>query len=120
MNKEELKERVKLSARRVLKLVDALPDTRSGRVVANQLARSGTSVGSNYRAACQARSRAEFIAKIGIVEEETDESAFWLELIIDHSLMREKKGRALHTEASEVTAIMAASRKSASRNAKQS
>jgi four helix bundle protein len=118
MNKDELKARTKRFALRVLKLVDALPNSKSGRAIGGQLIRSGTSVGSNYRAACRGRSRAEFIAKIGVVEEEADESAFWLELIIDYHLMAEKRVRPLHREADELTATMAASRISASRNAK--
>jgi four helix bundle protein len=77
--------------------------------------RSGTSVGANYRASCRARSKAEFIAKIGVVEEEADESGFWMELIVDGGLLPEKKVSDLLREASELTAIMAASRISASR-----
>ena len=80
MDKVELQRRTKDFALRTMKLVDALRRSRSANAVANQLVRSGTSVASNYRAACRARSRAEFIAKIGVVEEEADESAFWLEL----------------------------------------
>lgn len=120
MDKDELRRRTKEFALRTMKLVDALPRSRSASTVANQLVRSGTSVASNYRAACRARSRAEFIAKIGVVEEEADESAFWLELVVAHKLMRETLVRPLHKEAEELTAIMAASRISASRNAKQS
>ena len=82
----DLKQRTKKFALRVMKLVEALPKTASGRAIGNQLVRCGTGVGSNYRACCRARSRAEFIAKIGIVEEEADESAFWMELIIEGSL----------------------------------
>jgi four helix bundle protein len=73
MNEAELKGRTKTFALRVLKLVDALPDSRSGRVLANQLGRSGTSVGANYRAACRSRSAAEMISKLAVVEEEADE-----------------------------------------------
>ena len=120
MDKDELRRRTKEFALRTMKLVDALPRSRSASAVASQLVRSGTSVASNYRAACRARSRAEFIAKIGVVEEEADERAFWLELIITHKLMRETLVRPLHKEAEELTAIMAASRISASRNSKQS
>jgi len=116
MNQDELKARTKQFALRVMKLVNALPRSRSGNAIGGQLVRSGTSVGSNYRAACRARSRAEFIAKIGIVEEEADESAFWMELIIDGDLLPASKVSALHREAMELTAIMAASRISASRN----
>ena len=120
MDKDELRRRTKEFALRTMKLVDALPRSRSASAVANQLVRSGTSVASNYRAACRARSRAEFIAKIGVVEEEADESAFWLELIVEHKLMQEVLVRPLLREAEELTAIMAASRISASRNSKQS
>jgi four helix bundle protein len=78
------------------------------------LARSGTSVGANYRAACRGRSKAEFISKPGIVEEEADESAYWMELIIDDGLLMKRKVDALRREACELTAIMAPSRISAS------
>jgi four helix bundle protein len=76
----DLKQRTKSFALRIIKVVDALPKTRSANVIGNQLLRSGTSVGANYRAACRARSPAEFVAKLGIVEEEADESGYWLEL----------------------------------------
>jgi four helix bundle protein len=114
----DLKARTKQFALRVIKLVDALPRTIQGRAVANQIIRSATSVAANYRAACRARSRAEFIAKIGVVEEEADETAFWLELIIDSALLTETRVRPLLTEAGELVAIMAASRKSALGNRK--
>lgn len=116
MNQVELKQRTKAFALRVMKLVDALPNTRSGHAIGNQLVRSGTSVGANYRATCRARSKAEFIARIGVVEEEADESGFWMELIVDGELLPAAKVSALLQEASELTAIMAASRISASRN----
>src|SRR5216684_3641317 len=87
MTTAELKARTKEFALRVGRLVDALPNTVKGRTIANQIMRSATSVAANYRAACRARSRAEFIAKIGVVEEEADETAFWLELIIDANLL---------------------------------
>jgi len=81
VTKQELQRRTKQFALRVFKLVDALPRTPGGRAVANQLVRSATSVGANYRAACRSRSRAEFTAKFGTVLEEADESLYWLELI---------------------------------------
>src|SRR3954470_21122453 len=115
MNAQELKERTKQFALRVMRLVDALPNTAKGRAIASQLVRSGTSVAANYRAACRGRSKAEFIAKVGIAEEEADETALWLELIIDDKLLPEKKVAPLLKEANEVTAIMAASYISASR-----
>jgi four helix bundle protein len=111
MNEAELKQRTKMFALRVLKLIDSLPNTRSGRVLAGQLGRSGTSVGANYRAACRSRSAAEMISKISVVEEEADESAFWMELVVDHGVMPAKKVTPLHQEAGELTAIMVASRK---------
>jgi len=114
----DLKERTKQFALRVMKLVDALPRTIQGRAIANQIIRSATSVAANYRAACRARSRAEFIAKIGVVEEEADETCFWLELIIDSDLLTEARIRPLLIEAGELVAIMAASRKSALGNRK--
>jgi four helix bundle protein len=116
MNQIELKQRTKTFALRVMKLVDALPRSRSGNAIGNQLVRSGTAVGANYRATCRARSKAEFIAKIGVVEEEADESGFWMELIIDGELLPLRKVSALLQEAGELTAVMAASRISASRN----
>ena len=119
MNKDDLKDRTKKFALRVMKLVEALPKTASGRAIGNQLVRCGTGVGSNYRACCRARSRAEFIAKIGIVEEEADKGAFWMELIIEGSLLSASKVESLLTEANELVAIMASSRISAAR-AKQS
>ena len=114
----DLKARTKEFALRVMKLVDAMPRTIQGRTIAKQIIRSATSVAANYRAACRARSRAEFIAKIGVVEEEADESCFWLELIIDSGLLTDERIRPLLSEAGELVAIMAASRKSAIGNRK--
>ena len=114
----DLKARTKQFALRVMKLVDALPQTIQGREIVNQIIRSATSVAANYRAACRARSRAEFIAKLGVVEEEADETAFWLELIIDSALLTQARIHPLLTEAWELVAIMAASRKSALGNRK--
>ena len=114
----DLKARTKQFALRVMKMVDALPRTIQGRTIAKQIIRSATSVAANYRAACRARSRAQFIAKIGVVEEEADESCFWLELIIDSGLLTDERIRPLLSEAGELVAIMAASRKSAIGNRK--
>ena len=114
MDAEDLKNRTKQFALRILKLVEALPNSLQGRTIAAQLVRAGTSVGANYRAACRGRSRAEFIAKIGILEEEADESAFWLELIIDGAFLNENQVKPLLSEANELTKIMASSRISAS------
>ena len=114
MDADELKKRTKKFALRILKLVAALPNTVQGRTVGGQLARAGTSVGSNYRAACRSRSRAEFIARIGVVLEEADESAFWLELIIGGQLLPAKLVQSLLNEANVLTSIMATSRITAS------
>ena len=116
MDKRDLQLRTKRFALRVMQLVDALPNTISGRAVAGQLVRAGTSVAANYRAACRGRSRAEFIAKIGIVEEEADESSLWMELAMEGGLLKERNVRPLHEEAVELVAIMAASRITAGRN----
>jgi four helix bundle protein len=89
-------------------LVDALPNSAKACAIANQLVRSGTSVAANYRAACRSRSRAEFISKIGVVQEEADETALWLELIIADKILPEKKVAPLLTEANELLKIMVA------------
>jgi four helix bundle protein len=114
MKPDDLKKRTKQFALRVLKLVAALPRSLAGKTIGSQLVRAGTSVGANYRAACRARSKLEFIAKIGIVEEEADESAFWMELIIEGELMKPQLVQSLVIEANELARIMASSRKSAS------
>jgi len=116
LNEDDLKKRTKQFALKILKLIAIIPSTIEGRVIANQLTKSGTSVGANYRAACKARSRAEFIAKIGVVEEEADECIYWLELVIEASLLKKELVEPLLKEAGEIVAIMASSRKSATRN----
>jgi four helix bundle protein len=113
LDKRDLKERTKQFALRILNLVDAIPLTVKGRVVSQQLADAGTSVGANYRAACRARSKSEFIAKLGTVIEEADESAFWLELIMEGRLLRRERVAPLWQEAEEIVAIMVQSRKTA-------
>ena len=116
MTERELLERTKQFALRIFKLVGALPQTIQGRAVASQLIRSGTSVAANYRAACRARSKPEFVAKLGVVEEEADESAFWLELIIETGLLNRRKVTPLLAEASEIVAMMASSKKTAAKS----
>ncbi len=113
MDQDELKKRTKQFALRVLKLTAALSKTAEARVIQNQLARAGTSVAANYRASCRARSRAEFIAKMGTVIEESDECCFWIELIIEGGILPSSKVDALLKESNELTAIMTASRKTA-------
>src|SRR5438105_2190377 len=116
MNKAELQERTKKFALRVLKLTERLPNTIGGRVLANQVARSATSVSANYRAACRARSRAEFSSKLGTVAEEADENLHWLEMIRDGSFIPEKRVAPLLADADELTAIFTAGRRTSSRN----
>ena len=113
MNSEELKKRTKEFAHRCVKLSMALPETVLGRHVRGQLIRCSTSVASNYRAACIAQSKASFISKLSIVLEETDESNFWLEFIIDEELLKKDLVEPLLKEADELTAIFIASRKTA-------
>jgi four helix bundle protein len=98
MDKQDLKRRTRDFAIRIMNLVDALPQSVKGRAIGNQLVRSGTAVGANYRACCRSWSKAEFIAKLGVVEEEADESAFWLELIIKGGLLSPMKVQALLSE----------------------
>src|SRR5256885_16983659 len=105
MNPAELKNRTKQFALRILKLVGALPKTIEGRAIANQLVRCGTSVAANYRATCRARSRSEFVAKMGVVLEEADETQLWLGLIIESILLPVKRVEGLLSEASELVAI---------------
>lgn len=113
MDAEELKRRTKAFSLRIIRLVESLPNTATARVIGNQPLRAGTSVGANYRAACRARSQADFISKIGVVEEEADESAYWLELLIEAGILPADKLKNLLTEANELTAIFAASGRTA-------
>lgn len=118
MNEIEMKERTKSFALRILKLADALPRTRSGNSVANQIVRSGSSVAANYRSLCRDKSQADFIHKTSIVEEEADETRFWLEIIIAAKLLDPARANPLLQEANELTAIAVATRKTASRRRK--
>ncbi len=116
MTKEELKKRTKQFALMIIKLVEDLPNTKAGRTIGNQIIRSGTSVAANYRAACRARSNADFISKITIVEEECDETLFWLELMAEANLIKKEKLQDMLKEADELTAIFTASGKTARQN----
>ena len=109
-----MKRRTKQFALNVLGIVDQLPQCVAARVLANQVARSSTSVAANYRAACKGRSKPEFISKLGVAEEEADETQFWLEMISEKRLAPEDKVQPLIREAWELAAILAASRLSAS------
>lgn len=118
MTNSELKIRTKNFALRIIKLVQSLPKSKVGDVIGHQLLRSATSVGANYRAACRARSQADFISKITIVEEEADESCYWLELICEAELIEKEKLKYLMKEADELTAIFTSSGKTAKENKK--
>ncbi len=119
VKEEDLKKRTKQFALRIIKFVAALPKNIEGRAIGNQLIRAGTSVGANYRSACKARSKKEFISKLGIVEEEADESAYWMELIIEGKFLKKELVQPLLDEANELVAIMAASRITASTGIKK-
>jgi len=111
MNKEDLKSRTKDFAHRCVKLAVSLPNTVLGRNLQSQLIRSSTSVAANYRAACVAQSKAGFTSKLSIVIEETDESLFWLEFIVEENLIKSERASALIKEAGELKAIFISSRK---------
>lgn len=118
MTKEELKKRTKSFALEVIKVVDDLPNNKAGWTIGSQLIRSGTSVAANYRSACRARSNPDFISKITVGEEESDESAFWLEMINESSLLPYERIEPLLKEAYELTAIFTASGKTAKKSEK--
>jgi len=108
--------RTKQFALRIVRLFRSLPPTTEAQVIGKQLLRCGTSVGANYRAACHSRSRAEFIAKIGVVSEEADEAVFWIELLMDLRVVKKERLEPLLIEARELTAIVRASRQTAKKN----
>src|SRR3954470_4708020 len=101
---DELRARTKNFALRIIRLFKSLPRTGEAQVIGKQLLRSGTSIGANYRAACRARSRAEFIAKLGVVVEEADESIYWIELLGESGALKASRLKELETEAHELTA----------------
>jgi four helix bundle protein len=116
MNAAELQERTQAFVLRVIRLVDSLPSKRSANAIANQLVRSATSVGANYRAVCRARSTPEFLAKFSIVVEEADETSYWLELIATAELVKPERITDLLKESNELLAIFARSRRTAKSN----
>jgi four helix bundle protein len=104
-----VRDRTKKFALRVMKLVEQIPRNRAGNVIAYQLMKSASSVGANYRSAQRGRSKAEFQAKLGTVEEESDESAYWLELLIESGMFNPKVLEPLLRESNEITAMIVAS-----------
>jgi four helix bundle protein len=113
MTPDELKRRTRAFALRIIRLAEVLPRTQTASVIQKQIVRSGTSVGANYRAACRARSRADFAAKLAIAEEEADETLYWLELLAESGLIKAEGLTELRREAHELVAIITASRKTA-------
>jgi four helix bundle protein len=113
MTRDEMRSRTKAYAKRIVKLCEALPDRWVARTLGCQLLRSGTSVGANYRAVCRAKSTADFLNKLRIVEEECDESLFWMELLAENNLVNASRLNSLMEEGNELLAIVVASAKTA-------
>jgi four helix bundle protein len=113
MTPDELKRRTKRFALAIIALAGTLPRTEAARIIGGQMVRSGTSVGANYRAACRARSRAEFSSRLAVTEEEADETLYWLELLEESGLVKGERVKGLMTQANELVAIFVASRKTA-------
>jgi four helix bundle protein len=113
MDPNEFKSRTKSFGLRIVRLTEALPKSRTSDVIGKQLLRCGTSVGANYRAACRAKSQADFIAKMKIVEEECDESVYWIELLVESDQVKENLISDLLKEANEILAMVVASLKTA-------
>lgn len=119
MDADDLKKRTKQLGLRIIRLVEALPSGKAANVIGNQLLRSGTSVGANYRSACRARSKPDFISKAGIAIEEADESLYWMEMLIEAEIIPQEKLSALMKECDEIVAILTASVKTAKSSLKQ-
>jgi four helix bundle protein len=113
MEKRDLKERTKSFALKIIKAVEMLPKGKTSYILGNQLLRAGTSVGANYRAACRAKSTADFISKMGIVEEEADETIFWIELLTEAGFVRKDDLIPILDEANQIVAITVSSIKTA-------
>ena len=113
MSFEDLKKRTKLFGLNIIRMAESLPKSSTSLIISRQLVRSGTSVGANYRAACRAKSRADFISKLGIVEEECDESFYWMEMLVESDQVAMEKVRDLMKEGGEILAMIIASKKTA-------
>ena len=116
MDQREMKKRTKAFAVKIVRLFETLPQKGAGIVLGRHLLRSGTSGGANYRSACRAKSTADFVAKMGIVEEEVDETIYWLELLIEVGILKAEEAEAILKEANELLAIVVASIKTARKN----
>jgi four helix bundle protein len=113
MTRDEMKRRTKAYANRIVKLCEALPNNWVPRTLGSQLLRCGTSVGANYRAVCRAKSKADFLNKLRIVEEECDESLFWMELLVENGVVKAERLNNLMTEGDQLLAMVVASGKTA-------
>jgi four helix bundle protein len=113
MNPEDLKARTRAFALRIIRLAEGLPDTPTAKVVRNQMLRCGSSVGANYRAACRAKSKPDFVSKMGTVEEETDETIYWMELLIDAEIVKRARIADLLDEGDQILSIVISSIKTA-------
>ena len=118
MTPEEMKQRTRTLGLRVIRLVESLRNSRTADVIGKQLLRCGTSVGANYRAACRARSRADFTAKMGIVEEEADETLYWIEMLVDCGLVKQDQVKSLLNETNEIVSMVVSSIRTARANGK--
>ncbi len=105
MDSDDFKKRTRAFALRIIRLAESLPDTPTARVIRNQMLRCGSSVGANYRAACRAKSKPDFISKMGIVEEEADETVYWMDLLIDARVVAPARIANLLSEANEIVSI---------------
>jgi four helix bundle protein len=113
MNPEEMKARTRSFALRIIRLAESLPDTSTAKVIQHQMIRCGSSVGATYRAACRAKSRPDFVSKMGTVEEEADETIYWMELLIDAEIVKRPRIADLLDEADQILSIVIASIKTA-------
>jgi four helix bundle protein len=113
MKPEELKSRTRAFALRVIRLAESFPNKPTANVIRHQMLRCGTSVGANYRATCRARSKPDFVSKMGIVEEEADETMYWIELSIEAGIVKKKRVDNLLQEANEIASIVVSSIKTA-------
>ncbi len=116
MNERQMKKRTKDFAKKIILLCRKLPSNREGRLIGNQMFRAGTSVAANYRAACRGRSKAEFVSKLAIVEEEADETMFWLELIQEMNISNDSLVDDLLKESNEIVAIVVSSIRTTNKN----
>jgi four helix bundle protein len=113
MQKHDFAKRTMMFGLRVIRLVESLPKSQTARVIGSQLVRSGTSVGANYRSALRGKSRADFIAKMGIVEEECDETLYWMQMLVEAGVMKRSRLTELMNEADQIIAIVVSSIKTA-------